>query len=131
MEQSHLLHSPEQTVSEQSKVQANKNRIIDELNREARSVQAFTPVNVNEFALIQHIMMQDVVGDYDTPDTVPEWAWIEANASFQHRENGKHGIWEFVVNLARHFDDVPEKLRTVLESAKRCGVAYLVFHQGT
>ncbi len=80
---------------------------------------------------IDHIQMQDIVGDYDTPDTVPEWAWVEKEASFAHVRNGEDGVWEFVLNLARDLKDIPEKLAPVIERSRAYGLAYLVFHQGT
>lgn len=53
------------------------------------------------------------------------------NAEFQHRENGLYDVWEFALNLARHFDDVPAKLQSAVDDAKRDGVANVVFHHGT
>lgn len=77
------------------------------------------------------VMMQDLIGDYDTPDGV-EWKWVESNASYVHRENGQRdGIWEFVLNLARTFDDVPAKLVETIENARAAGFGYVLFHQGT
>ncbi|WP_341744711.1 hypothetical protein [Azonexus hydrophilus] len=80
---------------------------------------------------IQEVMMQDVVGDYDTPDTVPEWAWVEQNASFHHADNGKDGIWEFMINLGRNLENIPEKLAAIIAKARAENVGYLMFHQGT
>lgn len=80
---------------------------------------------------IGSVMLQDLVGDYDTPDMVPEWKWIEAAASYRHARNGGAGIWEFVLNLSCTFEDVPLKLQAVLLEAKRKHLAYLIIHQGT
>lgn len=80
---------------------------------------------------IREVMMQDLVGDYDVPDDVPEWAWVEENASFSHVRNGQDGVWEFMLNLSRTFHDVPERIAPTLKQAVSDGVAYLVFHQGT
>lgn len=77
------------------------------------------------------VMMQDFVGDYDRPEELAEWKWVQGNASFAHRENGRDGIWEFVLNLSRRFDDVPMKLQQPLRDARKAGFAYLLFHQGT
>lgn len=82
-------------------------------------------------AEVREIQMQDVVGDYDTPDRVPEWAWIAANACFQHIHNGQDGVWEFVLNLSCTFSEVPETLKPVLAAAYRDQISYLIFHQGT
>ena len=80
---------------------------------------------------IQHVMMQDIVGDYDDPDLVPEWAWVEQHACFEHVKNGEAGVWEFVLNLATEMPDVPERFKPVLANAIGTGVAYLIVHQGT
>lgn len=86
---------------------------------------------------IMHVMMQDVVGDYDVPDGVPEWVWVEAHASYVHVRNGEDGIWEFVLNLAMLGQDetagnaIPEKLLPVIRKAQAESMAYIIFHQGT
>ena len=77
------------------------------------------------------VMMQDVVGDYDVPEKVPEWSWIEENASFSHVRNGQDGIWEFVLNLSRDFEVVPAKLSPIIARAQQDNLSYLIFHQGT
>ena len=77
------------------------------------------------------VMMQDIVGDYDVHSQVPEWAWVEREASYGHLRNGSDGIWEFVLNRSRTFDDVPEKLKPVIEGELKAGVHYIIFHQGT
>lgn len=81
---------------------------------------------------VASVMMSDVIGEYDTPDEVPEWAWVEENSIMAHRKNGESdGIWEFMLNMAREYHDVPAKLLPVLNEARSKGVAYLLFHQGT
>ncbi|MBK4735968.1 hypothetical protein [Noviherbaspirillum pedocola] len=79
---------------------------------------------------VASVMMSDIVGSYDTPDTVAEWSWVERNASFSHRDNGESGVWDFMLNLARQFDDIPQLLAPVIAEARAAGVAYLLFHQG-
>ena len=87
---------------------------------------------------IGQVMMQDVIGDYDVPDDVPEWIWVQKVASFEHKDNADSGIWEFVVNLSlwivRNGQDepaIPEKLVPVFNEAQAKGFQYLIFHQGT
>lgn len=80
---------------------------------------------------ILEIDLQSIVGDYDTPDTVQEWRWIAQNASFAHANNGQDGVWEFVLNLSRSFEDVPQSLQPLIGQARECGMSYIVFHQGT
>jgi hypothetical protein len=77
------------------------------------------------------VMMQDVVDDYDTPEQVPEWGWVEANAAYAHTSNGKDGVWEFTLNLSRTFTGDPGRLATVIAAAREEGAAYLLIHQGT
>jgi hypothetical protein len=77
------------------------------------------------------VLLQDLVGQYETPDQVPEWAWIQANASYSHRDNALDGVWEFVINLARTFDDLPERLAPAIHAARGAGASYLLVHQGT
>ncbi len=76
-------------------------------------------------------MMQDVVGDYDTPDQVPEWAWVEANASYVHSRNASDGIWEFMLNLSCTFEGDPGRLAPAITAACAEGAAYLIIHQRT
>lgn len=80
---------------------------------------------------ITEVMMQDIVGDYDVPAEVPEWAWVERVASFAHVKNGESGVFEFVLNLGNHWDDIPEKLLPVIQEARAQNKAYLIVHQGT
>jgi len=80
---------------------------------------------------IGEVMMQDVVGEYDTPDQIPEWAWVQNNASFNHCKNGDSGVWEFVINLGKILIDIPERLRPVIAEARQKDLVYLIFNQGT
>lgn len=79
---------------------------------------------------IRSVQMPDIVGDYDTPDQVPEWAWVESKACYQHTLNGQLGIWEFVINMNGDLSDVPERLAATINAAAFDGMAYLIFHQG-
>jgi len=89
------------------------------------------------FFKIIHIMMQDVVGNYDDPNDVPEWGWVEAHASYTHVHNGFDGIWEFVLNLdyvtnePDAFNNIPPRLESIIRMAQAAGVAFIIFHQGT
>lgn len=99
-----------------------------EHERESASADFMHKRSIGE---IGSIMMQDVVGEYETPDTVPEWCWVQRAASFCHCKNGVDGIWEFVFNLSLEFHNIPERLIPVMEEAKFKELSYLVFHQGT
>ena len=80
---------------------------------------------------IREVMMQDIVGEYEVPEQEPEWSWVERKASFVHAQNGKDGIWEFVLNMGIDLEDAPDKLLNVIGKAREDGIAYLIFHQGT
>ncbi len=121
---------------------SNENHREMWLNQLAKYKQELAQLDLNQDteilpgapgAEIQEILMQEIVGDYDTPDQVPEWAWVESNASFAHINNGTDGVWEFILNLSRTFEheEIPESLKPVLAKARAEGLAYLVFHQGT
>jgi len=77
------------------------------------------------------VCMVDLFGDYDTPDEVPEWKWVEDKSSFEHRMNRKYGIWEYIINLDLDLTDIPEKLKQVIDIAKKQDCGYIHFHQGT
>jgi len=77
------------------------------------------------------VCMTDVVGDYDVPEDVDEWSWIEGNACFEHHENGEKGVWEFVINLGCELENIPKKLTPVIAAAHKNGAHYILFHQNT
>jgi hypothetical protein len=82
--------------------------------------------------IILDICMLDVVDEYDTPDDIPEWKWIEENACYHHRQNSEHGIWEYILNLSCFEKSrIPEKLQPVIESAQVQECSYILFHSGT
>lgn len=81
---------------------------------------------------IYEILMQDLVGDYEVPEQVPEWSWVEEQASFENRSNGEYGVWEFIVNIECLRDtEIPERLKATVAHACATGASYLLFHQGT
>lgn len=136
-----IAHAVASAVMASCQRQISKGRSLDGINLDAIVVrvlgqqgdrddcQEIFPGAVRQE--IASVMMQQVVGDYDDPGTVPEWQWLEKEASFAHHQNGTNGIYELVLNLALAFEFVPPKLRPVIEKAQAMGLAYLVFHQGT
>lgn len=80
---------------------------------------------------IGEILMQDIVGEYDTPDLIPEWIWVQKTASFSHCSNGVAGIWEYVINLGNDLIDIPERMQPVIQEARQKNLVYVIFHQGT
>lgn len=82
---------------------------------------------------VMEVYMPDIVGDYDVPESVPEWQWVEEHHSFAHRKNGvEGGVWEFLVNVECHHDkpDMPDSLRIAMKQAKLSGAAWVMFYQG-
>lgn len=81
--------------------------------------------------------MTDVLGEYDNPRGFEEWRWIEANASFEHVENGvAPGLFEFLVRIPAKIDEEdfetppPPKVQAVIDLARQAGVTWILFHQG-
>ena len=99
-----------------------------------------TPVEVKHDTLkVFEVLMQDIVGDYDVPDGIPEWEWVQRNAAFSHRSNGEEGgVWEFMVHTDILDDDqtlnedpMPERLKPLFEDAWNSKASWIMFHQGT
>jgi hypothetical protein len=84
----------------------------------------------NAFGMLD-VDMSSVVGEYENPDDVIEWKWVERNASLSHKDNGKLGIWDFMLNIAVEHTNIPAKLLPVINSAKYKGYTYILFNQGT
>jgi hypothetical protein len=80
---------------------------------------------------IMDINMVDIFSEYDIPEDIPEWLWIEKVASYKHCHNNTLGIWEFMLNLSREFNDIPETLKETFDQAYADGFGYILFHQGT
>jgi hypothetical protein len=96
-------------------------------------IEAPNPVfgEASEIEKIVSVQLQSIVGEYDTPDTVQEWGWIENNASFAHTKNGiTAGVWEFIINPHLTFEDVPERLAQLIQAAREENKAFILFHQG-
>lgn len=98
------------------------------------------PVEVKHDTLkVFEVMMQDIVGDYDVPDGIPEWEWVQRNAAFSHRRNGKEGgVWEFMVHsnilendIVDIHDPMPARLKPLFEKACIDNASWIMFHQGT
>lgn len=72
--------------------------------------------------------------EYETPDEVAEWAWVQQKAAFGHRGNGVDpGVWEYMVHVDLDhpvIDEVPVTLRPFFEQAVRQKTPWLMFHQG-
>lgn len=90
----------------------------------------FSELNVIEVNLVE------VLNEYDAPDDVPDWKWVEEHHSFAHKGNGVDGgVWEFMVNTAKMEDEdfvegMPPTLRPFFELAQAKGAAWVMFHQG-
>lgn len=86
---------------------------------------------MTEISKIMDINLAEILDEYDTPENILEWLWIEREASYTHRDNGDSGIWEFVLNLSRDFVDIPVTLLPIINLAIENDVSYILFHQGT
>jgi hypothetical protein len=89
----------------------------------------------NLFATLKviEVNLVDVLNEYDAPDEVPDWKWVEQHHSFAHKGNGVDGgIWEYMVNVEKmqHVQDTPDTLRPFFDRAKKEGAAWVMFHQG-
>lgn len=117
--------------ADQERCKAGTKSVIRALSTtaELRGTEYFPGANIEE---IGSVMMQEIIGDYEVPDGIPEWAWVEDKASFAHQRNGEPGgVWEFVLNLSNELTGVPDSLRPVLVEARAKHLSYLIFHQGT
>lgn len=85
---------------------------------------------------VLEVNLVDVLNEYDAPDDVPDWQWVEDNHSFAHKaNNAEPGVWEFMVHVEKtkdqsFFEGMPVTLRPFFERAKADGAAWVMFHQG-
>lgn len=77
------------------------------------------------------VLLSDVVGPYESPESIPAIRWLMENASFRHRDNGSHGVMEFILNTANDISEMPEPLHGTCLLARASGIAYVLLHQGT
>jgi hypothetical protein len=82
---------------------------------------------------VYEVYMPDLF-QYDVPEEVPEWQWVERNASLGHRGNGvEGGVWEFMVHhekIRERLNEVPARLLTEVKKALELDAVWLMFHQG-
>lgn len=133
----------------------------DEVIEQVNAVSSFEPDEDEEVSVVgvetftvdipeelarqaSHRLPQGVLGvyevnmteltEYDDPQAVPEWRWIEAMAAFEHKRNGTEpGVWEFMVHgdkLRQQLHEVPKLLRPEVDRALSHGAAWVMFHQG-
>lgn len=107
------------------------NEQLKEFEDASKVSDIFVPSGKDLNGHVAHIDLTGVLPPYADPRSIREWQWIEDNASYQHRDNGLGGIWEFVLNLSQEFKDTPESLRPLIDGAKHCKTSYLIFHQRT
>lgn len=90
----------------------------------------FSEINVIEVNLVE------VLNEYDVPEDVPDWNWVEQHHSFAHKGNGvEGGVWEFMIHTSKaenpdFVEGMPATLRPFFELAKTKGAAWVMFHQG-
>lgn len=91
-----------------------------------------TPMYQDRVVRVFEVDMTDNF-EYDTPDQLPAWTWIQANGSFAHRGNDKEpGVWEFLVYTSRALEDqtCPAELKVFFAQAKKADCPWVMFHQG-
>lgn len=98
-------------------------------------------VTFGDIGLLGEVYAPKLFGNYDTPETMLEWMWIEQHASFKHTENAESGVWEFMLNVDRYFDEsqakfidkdgnaFPKKLIPIFEDARKKNISYIIFYQ--
>ena len=79
---------------------------------------------------ILEVNMVDLLGNYEFPQEHVEWKWVRESSTFVHKGNKLGTAYEFVLNVANDFYDVPRKLIPTIARAKRFNYSYIVFHQG-
>lgn len=93
--------------------------------------------SAHQAAQVAEVNVTDFI-EYDTPDTVREWRWIQTQASFAHTENGVGpGVWEFMVRadklralMNEGGGQVPSLLNKAIEKALDQNPTWVLFHQG-
>jgi hypothetical protein len=82
---------------------------------------------------VYEVCMLDLF-EYETPESVAEWQWVESMAAFKHVGNGTQGgVWEFMVHadkLRNHLSEVPASLRAEVDRALAHQATWVMFHQG-
>lgn len=81
--------------------------------------------------LIVSVKLSDVVGAYEDATDLPDWPWLQSQASYVTAASAGSDPLEMVLNLSRPFENVPDLWVPVIENAKQLGVAYLLIHHGT
>jgi len=87
--------------------------------------------------LTSRIQLQQIIDvdmteffEYDTPDELPEWEWIEANASYHYKENDESGVHDFILNLSNELDIPHGFLAELIATARVNNIHYILFNQG-
>lgn len=129
----HLAHELDPTLIDLMRVMRRLNlleglTLLAEVKPSAQDAQRHSELSVGLVASVDLAEAWPQPGD---PARLEEMVWIEENASYLHRNNGTDGIWDFVLNLARQFDDVPEVLQTRIDDARLNSADYLIVHLGS
>jgi hypothetical protein len=106
------------------------NKWLEARTRSYTADGLFSELNILEVNLV------NVLNEYDVPDDVLDWQWVEEHHSFAHRGNGvEGGVWEYLVHVEQMEDpdfveNIPATLRPFFELALEKGYAWVMFHQG-
>ena len=78
------------------------------------------------------VNMVDLFDDYDTPEGVAAWNWVEQNSSFRHNENGTgEGILEFFVRvkaITANNVKIPAELQESFKEAQAAKAKWILFY---
>lgn len=79
------------------------------------------------------VNMTDLI-EYDQPEDVPEWKWVQDKARWAHKGNGEEvGVWEFMVSVStveHEKASIPPLLQPIFQQAEENGCIWIMFHQG-
>ncbi len=79
--------------------------------------------------------LEGVPEDYDDPEEVEAIQWIVAKSSYDCRDNGQSGVYDYLYNLANlewHLETDPPapELAKQLAAVRERGYSYILFNQG-
>lgn len=100
------------------------------VKQESLTAKRFSPWQVST---TYEVNMADLLDDYDTPQGVKAWDWVESVASFRHVENGTGpGIWEFLVRveaITANSVEIPSELQKSFQEAQAAHAKWILFFQ--
>lgn len=110
----------------------NRPHLVPELDRLAQPNEAALEPHVCMLNIME-ISLVSLLNDYDRPEEVEEWKWVEQHHAFAHTGNGDEaGTWEFMVHVDTALlgtDPIPPQLKPFFELANQQKAPWILFHQ--